>query len=227
MAPKAIRHPYGRNIPAGRWSSGDQTRPRRVGEPAVHRARAVGLLHDRREICCPPLEFLRERHACADLQEGAGGRDGAPRGSGLHTSIDARRVLQLQELRTFKSVPADGPAKCFGFVRVYDTKPKRRRVEVLPAQGMPANQQLTFLTDGADNVRDLPLNTEPAGRAPAGLGQHGAAHRADPVQQGLRAPRGGVRRQRRRPAGTAHVVLLARQRLPRSTDRRGPRRVRP
>jgi hypothetical protein len=24
---------------------------------------------------------------------------------------------------------------------------------------MPANQRLTFLTDGADNVRDLPLNT--------------------------------------------------------------------
>ena len=46
-------------------------------------------------------------------------------------------------------------------MRVYDTKPKRRWVEVLPAQGMPANHQLTFLTDGADNARDLPLNTNP------------------------------------------------------------------
>ena len=30
-----------------------------------------------------------------------------------------------------KSVPSDQPAKCFGFVQTYDTKPKRRLGEVL------------------------------------------------------------------------------------------------
>ena len=61
------------------------------------------------------------------------------------------------EVTAGKSVPADGPAKYFGFVQVYDTKPKRRLFEVLTSQGMQANQQVTFLTDGADDVRDLPL----------------------------------------------------------------------
>src|SRR5664280_1584975 len=60
-----------------------------------------------------------------------------------------------------KSVPADGPAKCFGFVQTHDTKPKRRLFELLAAQGMQANQEVTFRTDGADDVRDLPLYLNP------------------------------------------------------------------
>ena len=51
-----------------------------------------------------------------------------------------------------KSVPAAGPAKCFGFVQTHDTKPKRRLFELLAAPGMQANQQVTFRTDGADDV---------------------------------------------------------------------------
>src|SRR5262245_23311566 len=43
-----------------------------------------------------------------------------------------------------KSVPADGTAKCFGFVQTYDTKPKRRLFEVLKSQGMPMNQDVYF-----------------------------------------------------------------------------------
>src|SRR5664280_1760498 len=38
---------------------------------------------------------------------------------------------------------------------------KRRLFELLAAQGMLANQQVTFLTDGADDVRDLPLYLNP------------------------------------------------------------------
>jgi hypothetical protein len=60
-----------------------------------------------------------------------------------------------------KSIPADGPAKCFGFVQTFDTKPKRRLFEVLRSQGLQANQQVTFLTDGAEDVRDLPLYLNP------------------------------------------------------------------
>jgi len=60
-----------------------------------------------------------------------------------------------------KSMPTDGPAKCFGFVQTYDRKPKRRLFEVLPSQGMQPNQQVTFLTDGGDDVRELPLYLNP------------------------------------------------------------------
>ena len=45
------------------------------------------------------------------------------------------------------SMPADGDAK-IAYVQAFDTKPKRRLFEVLKAQGMAANQQVTFLTDG-------------------------------------------------------------------------------
>jgi hypothetical protein len=58
-------------------------------------------------------------------------------------------------------VPADGNAKCFGFVTSYDTKPKRRLAELLKAQGFQMNQAITFLSDGGDNVRDLQLYLSP------------------------------------------------------------------
>jgi hypothetical protein len=34
----------------------------------------------------------------------------------------------------------------------YDTKPKRRLFELIKSQGLQANQQVTFLSDGADDV---------------------------------------------------------------------------
>ena len=55
-----------------------------------------------------------------------------------------------------KAIPACGRASCFGYVQTYDTKPKRRLLEVLRAQGMAANQQVTFLTDGGEDIRDIP-----------------------------------------------------------------------
>jgi hypothetical protein len=60
-----------------------------------------------------------------------------------------------------KCVPRDGAAKCFGFVHSYDTKPKRRLYSVLQSQGMQMNQQMTFLSDGGDTVRDLQLYLNP------------------------------------------------------------------
>ena len=131
-----------------------------------------------------------------------------------------------------KAIPADGQANCFGFVQTYDTKPKRRLFEVLKAQGMQANQQVTFLTDGGEDVRDLPLYLNAQ-----------AEHLLDwfhitmrltvmaNMAKGLRrrrrtrSPRTSRRRPRQRDrhaAGAAEVVLLARQRLPRPADRRGP-----
>src|SRR5438270_11677709 len=58
-------------------------------------------------------------------------------------------------------MPTNGPAKCFSFVQTFDTKPKRRLFEVLQSQGMQMNQQVTFLTDGGEDVRDLPLYLNP------------------------------------------------------------------
>ena len=52
-------------------------------------------------------------------------------------------------------------SKCFGFVQSYDTKPKRRLFEVLTSQGHQINQQITFLSDGEDTVRDLQLYLNP------------------------------------------------------------------
>jgi hypothetical protein len=46
-------------------------------------------------------------------------------------------------------------SKRFGFIQKCDRRPKRRLMNVLVNQGMQANQQITFLSDGADNVREL------------------------------------------------------------------------
>lgn len=59
-----------------------------------------------------------------------------------------------------KSMTDDG-SKCFAFVNRYDTKPKRRLFDLLKSQGMQMNQQVTFLSDGGDTVRDLQLYLNP------------------------------------------------------------------
>src|SRR5450759_5779448 len=56
---------------------------------------------------------------------------------------------------------ANGNPTCFGFVQTYDTKPKRRLFEVLTGHGMAPNQQVTFLTDGGEDIRDLPRMLNP------------------------------------------------------------------
>jgi hypothetical protein len=52
-------------------------------------------------------------------------------------------------------------SKCFAFVQTYNQKPKRRLFEVLQSQGHQLNQQITFLSDGSDTVRDLQLYLNP------------------------------------------------------------------
>jgi len=54
-----------------------------------------------------------------------------------------------------KSIPAEGGAKCFGFVQEVDVKPRRRVFEVLRSQGLQANQSVEFFTDGAAVLRSL------------------------------------------------------------------------
>lgn len=60
-----------------------------------------------------------------------------------------------------KSIKADGTSKCFGMVYCYDTKPQCRVFEVLKSQGMQMNQQVTFLSDGEEIIRDLQYYLNP------------------------------------------------------------------
>lgn len=54
-----------------------------------------------------------------------------------------------------RSMPEDRPARYLGLVHGYDRKPKRRLVDVLTSQGLQANQDITFLTDGGEEIRAL------------------------------------------------------------------------
>jgi hypothetical protein len=60
-----------------------------------------------------------------------------------------------------KSISEEGAGKCFGLVQSYDDKPKRRIFEVLKGQGMQLNQQIVFLSDGGETVRNLQLYLNP------------------------------------------------------------------
>jgi hypothetical protein len=53
------------------------------------------------------------------------------------------------------SIPEDRPTRYIGLVHGYDAKPKRRLVDMLTSQGLQPNQDITFLTDGAEEVRAL------------------------------------------------------------------------
>ncbi len=59
------------------------------------------------------------------------------------------------ELIVGRSVPEDRPPRYLGLVHGCDQKPKRRLFEVLKSQGLQANQDVTFLTDGGEEVRAL------------------------------------------------------------------------
>ena len=43
----------------------------------------------------------------------------------------------------------------------YDDRPKRRLFELLKSQGMQANQQVVFLSDGGEDVRNLQFYLNP------------------------------------------------------------------
>lgn len=65
------------------------------------------------------------------------------------------------EVMAGKSIKADGSAKRFSFAYCYDTKPQRRIFEVLKSQGMQMNQQVTFLSDGDEKLRELVFGLNP------------------------------------------------------------------
>jgi len=82
-------------------------------------------------------------------------------GGYVHASDQKSRTEGWFEVIAGKSVQTEGGAKVFAFVNKYDTKPKRRLYEVLKSQGLQMNQQIVFLSDGGDTVRDLQTYLSP------------------------------------------------------------------
>ena len=148
-------------------------------------------------------------------------------GGYVHSSQQRSKRDGWFEVMAGKSLPAAGPPKCFGFVQTYDRKPKRRLFEVLKAQGMQMNQPVVFLTDGDEDVRDLPLYLNP--QAEHYLDWFHITMRLTVMTQmakGLRSrDRPEFATEVTEDPGAAQVVVvaMARQRLPRPAGGRGAR----
>jgi len=146
-------------------------------------------------------------------------------GGYVHSSQQRSRRDGWFEVIAGKSMPTEGSPKCFGFVQTYDSKPKRRLFEVLKSQGMQMNQQVTFVTDGGDDVRDLPLYLNP--QAEHLLDWFHVAMRLTVMHQmakGLRSRENPeLATQVAEELARLEVVPLARQRLPRVANGWGPR----
>ena len=56
---------------------------------------------------------------------------------------------------------AGGPVRRFGFVVGHDDKPRRRLHEVLLEQGVGMEREITFMSDGGRNVRNLQWDMRP------------------------------------------------------------------
>jgi len=63
-----------------------------------------------------------------------------------------------------KSIVKDQNDRYFGLVQTHDHQPKRRVAKVLREQGLSMTEEMTFLTDGADNVRNLALDMSPSAK---------------------------------------------------------------
>jgi hypothetical protein len=82
-------------------------------------------------------------------------------GKPLTVGIDGGYVRDYNNRKTnfevivAKSFSKTEAPKRLGFVQALDCEPERRLMNMLKKQGLQENQQIAFLSDGADNVRDL------------------------------------------------------------------------
>jgi len=83
----------------------------------------------------------------------------APRKEGHSEVIAGKSILSFRRHEDGGQREPDG--KCFAFVQTFDEKPKRRLFELLKNQGMQENQQIVFLSDGGEDVRNLQLYLNP------------------------------------------------------------------
>jgi hypothetical protein len=73
-------------------------------------------------------------------------------------------VIVGKSIRSFDESEAEDKTpslKRFGFVQTLETKSKRRLYEVLHSQGLQMNQEITFLSDGDNTLRQLQLEMSP------------------------------------------------------------------
>jgi hypothetical protein len=72
-------------------------------------------------------------------------------------------VIVGKSIRSFEEDEEDKmpSLKRFGFVQTLDTKSKRRLYEVWHSQDLQMNQEITFLSDGDDTLRQLQLEMSP------------------------------------------------------------------
>jgi hypothetical protein len=80
-----------------------------------------------------------------------GGYVRAAHKEGFFEVIAGRSVVAFRRAEE-EAVP---PPKCFGFVQTYDQKPRRRLWELMKSQGMQENQQVVFLSDGGEDIRQV------------------------------------------------------------------------
>ena len=79
-------------------------------------------------------------------------------GGYLRSCKDKRKNFEVIVGKSFSKTK---PTKRFGLVQSMDDRPQRRLLHTLREQGMQENQQITFLSDGADNMRDLQFIMHP------------------------------------------------------------------
>ncbi len=60
-----------------------------------------------------------------------------------------------------RSIPEEGEARYLGFVHGFDRRPRRRLVDMLKTMGIQPHQDITFLTDGGEEVRSLAEGLSP------------------------------------------------------------------
>ncbi len=88
-------------------------------------------------------------------------------GKPLTVGIDGGYVRDCKNRKTnfeviiAKSFSKTERPKRLGFVQALDSKPERRLMNMLRNQGVQENQQISFLSDGADNVRNLQFLMHP------------------------------------------------------------------
>lgn len=82
-------------------------------------------------------------------------------GGYVHARKGNDRKAGWFEVIVGKSMQEGHESKRFSYVTNYEEKPKRKLYEMLNKQGLQPNQDITFLTDGGDTVRDLPLFLSP------------------------------------------------------------------
>ncbi|MGI9306234.1 MAG: hypothetical protein ACR2P5_02915 [Gammaproteobacteria bacterium] len=87
-----------------------------------------------------------------------GGMVRAPHKAGFFEVIAGKSIVAFQRNEA-EDIPS---AKRFGFVQTYDTKPRRRLWELMKSQGMQENQQVVFMSDGGDSVRNLQAYLHPS-----------------------------------------------------------------